>query len=129
AMMLAVGAAGHHLPGFIRAYTDPVLFRRFRTRFILAPLFLLAVTVAFSLLHLESLKLILVFWGTWHGAMQVNGFLRIYDSKAASFSRATAWLDRAMCIVWFGGGLLYSSRLIVALTYFFKAGGNPISPL
>src|SRR5215471_3335017 len=51
AMMLAVGAAGHHLPGFIRAYTDPVLFRRFRTRFILAPLFLLAVTLAFSALH------------------------------------------------------------------------------
>ena len=122
AMMLAVGAAGHHLPGFIRAYTDPVLFRRFRTRFILAPLFLLAVTLAFSALKLESLKLILIFWGTWHGAMQVNGFLRIYDSKVNSFSTSTSWLDWAMCIGWFGGGLLYSSRVIAIFSHLFNSG-------
>ena len=130
AMMLAIGAAGHHLPGFIRAYTDPVLFRRFRTRFILAPLFLLAVTVAFSALHLESLKLILIFWGTWHGAMQVNGFLRIYDSKVSSFAPSTSWLDWAMCIGWFGGGLLYSSRVIAIFSHLFNAGVSaiPVGP-
>src|SRR5262245_42737767 len=128
AMLLAVGATGHHLPGFIRAYTDPALFRRFRTRFIMAPLFLLGVYLLFFSLHLESLKLLLVLWGAWHGALQVNGFLRIYDAKAGSFSKATSWLDWAMCIVWFGGGLLYSSRLIVVFSHFFKAGGAPISP-
>jgi Tfp pilus assembly protein PilF len=126
AMMLAVGAAGHHLPGFIRAYTDPVLFQRYRTRFILAPLLLLAVTLAFSALQLESLKLILIFWGTWHGAMQVNGFLRIYDSKVSSFSTSTSWLDWAMCIGWFGGGLLYSSRLIAIFSHLFNAGISSI---
>jgi Flp pilus assembly protein TadD len=128
AMLLAVGATGHHLPGFIRAYTDPVLFRRYRTRFILAPLFLLGVYVLFFALHLESLKLLFVLWGAWHGALQVNGFLRIYDAKAGSFSKATSWLDWAMCIVWFGGGLLYSARLIVIFSHLFKAGGAPISP-
>jgi len=126
AVILAVGGTGHHLPGFIRAYTDPVLFRRFRMRFILAPLFLVAVYAIFFSLHLDGLKLILVFWGTWHGAMQVNGFLRIYDAKVGSFSPATAWLDWAMCLTWFGGGLLYSSRLIVVFSHFFKAGGAPI---
>jgi Tfp pilus assembly protein PilF len=126
AMMLAIGAAGHHLPGFIRAYTDPVLFQRYRTRFILAPLFLLAVTLAFSALGLESLKLILIFWGTWHGAMQVNGFLRIYDSKVNSFATSTSWLDWAMCIGWFGGGLLYSSRLIAVFSHLFNAGISSI---
>jgi Flp pilus assembly protein TadD len=127
AVILAVGGTGHHLPGFIRAYTDPILFRRFRTRFILAPLFLVAVYALFFSLNLDGLKLILVFWGTWHGAMQVNGFLRIYDSKAGSFSPLTSWLDWAMCLVWFGGGLLYSSRLIVVFSHFFNAGGVPIS--
>jgi hypothetical protein len=43
----AFGAMGHHLPGMIRAYGDRALFERFRWRFILAPLFLLAVCVAF----------------------------------------------------------------------------------
>src|SRR5437867_621977 len=126
--LLAIGATGHHLPGFIRAYTDPLLFRRFRTRFILAPLFLLGVYVLFFALHLESLKLILILWGVWHGAMQVNGFLRIYDAKAGSFSTATSWLDWAMCLVWFGGGLLYSSRLIAIFSHLFNAGGAPIDP-
>ena len=128
AALLAIGGTGHHLPGFIRAYTDPLLFRRFRTRFIFAPLFFLGVYVLFSALHLESLKLVLILWGTWHGAMQVNGFLRIYDAKVASFSTITAWLDWAMCLVWFGGALFFSSRLISILTYFFNAGGAPLSP-
>jgi len=122
AMLLAIGGTGHHLPGFIRAYTDPVLFRRFRTRFILAPAFFLAVYLIFFALHLESLKLLLIVWGTWHGAMQVNGFLRIYDSKVGSFAPVTSWLDRSMCLVWFAGGLLYSSRLITILSYVFNAG-------
>src|SRR5215216_6338336 len=53
AVILAVGGTGHHLPGFIRAYTDPVLFRRFRVRFILAPLFLVAVYALFFSLNLD----------------------------------------------------------------------------
>jgi Tfp pilus assembly protein PilF len=127
-IILAVGATGHHLPGFIRAYTDPVLFRRFQTRFILAPLFLVGVYVLFFALRLESLNLLLILWGVWHGAMQVNGFLRIYDAKVGSFAPTTSWLDWAMCIVWFGGGLLYSSRISGIFSYFFNAGGKPISP-
>ena len=127
-VLLAMGGVGHHLPGFIRAYTDPVLFRRFRTRFILAPLFFLAVCILFSSLHLQSLTLVLTLWGIWHGAMQVNGFLRIYDAKVGSFSTATSRLDKAMCIAWFGGGLLYSARLIVILTYYFNAGGPLVAP-
>ena len=43
----AFGAMGHHLPGMIRAYGDRALFERFKWRFILAPLFLLAACVAF----------------------------------------------------------------------------------
>jgi Tfp pilus assembly protein PilF len=128
AALLAIGATGHHLPGFIRAYTDPSLFRRFRTRFIAAPLFFLAVYVAFFTLHLESLKLILILWGTWHGAMQVNGFLRIYDAKAKSFSAVTSWLDRLMCLAWFGGALLYSARLVSVFSHLFNAGGGAIAP-
>lgn len=128
AVLLAVAGVGHHLPGFIRAYTDPALFRRFRARFIIAPLFLLAVCASFAALHLESLTLVLTLWGIWHGAMQVNGFLRIYDGKVGSFSKITSRLDRAMCVAWFSLGLLYSKRFIVVLSYYFKAGGDAVSP-
>src|SRR6185437_15310268 len=43
----AFGAMGHHLPGMIRAYGDRALFDRFRTRFVVAPVFLLVVCVGF----------------------------------------------------------------------------------
>jgi Tfp pilus assembly protein PilF len=85
--------------------------------------------VIFSILDLQSLNLILALWGMWHGAMQINGFLRIYDSKVGSVSPTTAWLDWAMCLVWFGGGLLHSdSRLLPIITYFYDAGGPAVSP-
>src|SRR5262245_6770196 len=41
----AFGAMGHHLPGMIRAYGDRALFQRFKMRFIVAPLGLLAVSI------------------------------------------------------------------------------------
>src|SRR5438045_6198138 len=41
----AFGAMGHHLPGMIRAYGDRALFDRFKIRFVVAPLALLAICV------------------------------------------------------------------------------------
>src|SRR6188768_2640688 len=41
----AFGALGHHLPGMIRAYSDRALFDRFKTRFLVAPVALLAVSI------------------------------------------------------------------------------------
>jgi hypothetical protein len=129
AVALALVAVGHHLPGFIRAYTDPVLFRRHRVRFIAAPLFFLAIFVASSLLQLHGLRVMVVLWGAWHGAMQVNGFLRIYDAKVGSFSRLTRRLDWAMCLAWFGAGLIHSdSRVTAILLYFYGAGVSAIDP-
>ena len=123
--ILGLGGFGHHLPGFIRAYADPGLFWRYKLRFTLVPALLLLVCALYSWLDLNALVLATVVWGTWHGAMQINGFLRIYDSKVGSISPITAWLDWAMCLVWFGGGLLHSSiRLIAVFSYFYGAGGR-----
>lgn len=125
-LLLAVGATGHHLPGFIRAYSDPALFRRFRGRFLAAPAFFVGISLAFASLKLHGLELILVLWGAWHGAMQVSGFLRIYDSKVGSTSPATAWLDWAMCATWFAGGLLYSEGKLHLLGLTLHRSGAPL---
>src|SRR5215470_8907565 len=61
----AFGAMGHHLPGMMRAYGDKALFERFRWRFIVAPIFLLATCVSFTLWDLQGLVLIVFFWGVW----------------------------------------------------------------
>jgi Tfp pilus assembly protein PilF len=106
----AFGAMGHHLPGMIRAYGDRALFERFRWRFIVAPVFLLAVCVGFYFWDVETNPVVLIvfFWGIWHGMMQTYGFGRIYDAKTGSFAATTRRLDFAMCAVWFAAAVILS---------------------
>ncbi|MEO7956615.1 MAG: hypothetical protein ABIW76_08005, partial [Fibrobacteria bacterium] len=127
--VLGIGGFGHHLPGFIRAYSDPGLFRRFRLRFTLVPAALIVIGALFAYLNLNALVFATLAWGLWHGAMQVNGFARIYDSKAGSFDTATAALDRVMCLLWFGLVVLHSpEKLTALLTPFYTAGGPLLGP-
>jgi tetratricopeptide (TPR) repeat protein len=105
-----VMAMGHHLPGFIRAYGDRELFRRFRLRFLLAPPLLLAVTVPTTLAGVSSIVFVTVLWGTWHYLAQTYGFARIYDARMGHNDRLTARLDKALCFShFFGAGILQSN--------------------
>jgi len=127
--VLGFGGFGHHLPGFIRAYSDPDLFRRFKLRFTAVPLLLILICGLYSFLNLNALVFATVAWGTWHGAMQINGFLRIYDSKANSFRPATARLDWLMCLAWFGAAILHSpAKLFSLVSQFYFSGGLLIPP-
>jgi hypothetical protein len=129
ALVMALGALGHHLPGMMRAYGDRELFRRFHLRFILAPLFLVAVCASFGLRDttLAPILLLTYFWGVWHGLMQTHGFARIYDAKAGSFATTTVHLDRWLCITWFGAGVLFStSRMHHVLQKFYASGGPAV---
>src|SRR5438067_82503 len=93
----AFGAMGHHLPGMIRAYGDRALFERFRWRFIIAPIFLLAVCVGFYFWDIKTNPVVMIvfLWGVWHGMMQTYGFGRIYDAKTGSFAALTRRIDFA----------------------------------
>ena len=125
----AFGAMGHHLPGMIRAYGDRALFDRFRWRFILAPIFLLATCVAFYWWDLKGMILIVFFWGVWHGMMQTYGFCRIYDAKVGSFAPLTRRLDFATCAMWFAAAVFLSSqRMTDTLEPYYASGGPFIQP-
>src|SRR6186713_1887624 len=80
----AFGAMGHHLPGMIRAYGDRALFDRFKTRFIVAPIALLAVSIWSSLYNLPAIPFVAMAWGLRPRMMQTYGFCRIYDAKASA---------------------------------------------
>lgn len=124
----AFGALGHHLPGMMRAYGDRELFRRFRIRLVLAPAFLILVCVGFSVSGLGGVVLLTFLWTTWHTLMQVYGFARIYDSKAAPAARRAGWLDQALCIAWIAAPLAYSdSRVAHTLELYYRCGG-PLVP-
>jgi Tfp pilus assembly protein PilF len=125
----AFGAMGHHLPGMIRAYGDRALFERFKWRFIVAPLFLLAVCTAFFWWDLKGILLVVFFWGVWHGLMQTYGFCRIYDAKAGTFDALTRRLDFAMCVIWFATAVALSPyRLSDTLDTYYMCGGPFIPP-
>ncbi len=122
------GALGHHLPGMLRAYGDRELLARFKTRFLLAPVFLAAVCILFTVRGLSGIVLVVFLWGVWHGLMQVHCFLRLYDSKVGSLAPHTAQLDHAMCLAWFGAGVILSpARSADLLDIFYRAGG-PLIP-
>lgn len=125
----AFGAMGHHLPGMIRAYGDRALFNRFRWRFIIAPLFLVATCVAFYSWDLQGIILIVFFWGVWHGLMQTYGFCRIYDAKTGSFAALSRRLDFALCFLWFAAAVVLSpQRMTDTLGMFYASGGPFIQP-
>src|SRR5213595_102356 len=126
----AFGAMGHHLPGMIRAYGDRALFNRFKWRFILAPLFLVAVCIVFFWWDLKGIVLIVFFWGVWHGLMQTYGFCRIYDAKMGSFAALTRRLDFASCVIWFATAVALSPlRMSDTLDIYYTCGGPFISPV
>src|SRR5881227_2324426 len=125
----AFGAMGHHLPGMIRAYGDRALFERFKWRFILAPLFLLAVCSAFFWWDLKGILLIVFFWGVWHGLMQTYGFCRIYDAKTGTFDALTRPRYFSMCVIWFATAVALSPyRLSDTLDTYYMCGGPFIPP-
>lgn len=127
-LVAGFGAMGHHLPGMIRAYGDVELFRRFRWRFVIAPLFLLAVCIPLARNHLGGMMVILLFWGYWHGLMQVYGFVRIYDVKVGSTSNTTAMWDWLMCLCWFATGVVFSDGRMATLLETLYTSGGPVIP-
>jgi hypothetical protein len=120
----AFGAMGHHLPGMIRAYGDRALFDRFKVRFIVAPLAILAVCVWSSLYNIQAVQLVAMAWGIWHGMMQTYGFCRIYDAKASAKAAARARVDLALCFAWFSGAVVLSPvRFRTLLELYYESGG------
>jgi len=124
-LVASFGAMGHHLPGMMRAYGDRALFARFKVRFIVAPLLLLAVCTGFRLWNSSPLQLTLFGWGLWHAFMQAHGIARIYDAKAGSVDPITIRLDFLLLGCWFLGVVLLSPLRLPQLIGFLYDCGLP----
>src|ERR1041385_8983057 len=125
----AFGAMGHHLPGMIRAYGDRELFDRFKIRFVVAPVALLAVCIWSSVYNIQAVHLVALAWGIWHGMMQTYGFCRIYDAKASAKAAARAKVDLALCFAWFLAAVILSPmRFRTCLDLYYESGG-PVIPV
>jgi tetratricopeptide (TPR) repeat protein len=117
-------AMAHYLPGMLRAYGDRALFRRFRVRLIVAPLFLVMISTVFAYLNLHIIILLATLWAAWHWMMQIYGFVRIYDAKALPAARTPAILERTLCFMWFGMcAFVINNTLPTYVTGFYESGG------
>lgn len=123
------GAVGHHFPSFLRTYGDREIFQTYRTRLIVAPILLFAVTLGFSLNGLHGMLLIAFCWAIWHGMMQHFGFMRIYDIKVRSMDKTTARLDWWISFSWFGLCLALSPHQGGSLLDALYNSGLPIVPV
>jgi Tfp pilus assembly protein PilF len=79
-------------------------------------------------MNVHVVILLALLWGQWHWMMQVYGFARIYDAKAKPEARTPAWLDRAICLLWFGMCVfVLNEDLASYVTNFYQSGGPTIS--
>ena len=136
--VIAFASLGHHLPGFMRAYGDRELFRRYRWRFLFVPVAVFAMALLFSppdsiatalrlrWTHLHGLELILLVWGTWHGLMQTYGFMRIYDVRRGLNDRWTATLDHWLCLSVFIAGVVFSDARVFGVANAMWQSGLPL---
>lgn len=120
------GAMGHHLPGLLRAYGDRSLFRRYRVRFILAPVLVFSLCALFAVQDLIGVLLVMTVWGVWHFLMQTYGFARIYDAKVGCFDATTRRLDWAICVAWFGACIIFSPGRLGELLMMTARAGLPL---
>lgn len=102
--LILLTATGHYFATFVRAYGDLDLFARFRSRFVVAPIVLLATCVGMFVAGWGAqLMVVVTAWAFWHWLAQAFGFARIYDIKVGSFDARTALLDKALVIAGFVG--------------------------
>lgn len=128
-VVTAFFALGHHLPGMIRAYGHRELFQRFRTRFLIVPPLLFASYFVMLAYHREFFQFDIIIWATWHGLMQLYGFVRINDAKAGSYSSASANWDWLVCLCGFITVELFSpSRMAFLLHNWYSLGGPLLPP-
>jgi tetratricopeptide (TPR) repeat protein len=129
AVVLAFVSFGHHLPGFMRAYGDPELFRQYRLRLVLAPVAAFVAFLYFLYHDLHGILLLLVLWDLWHLLMQHYGFMRIYDAKVGSTGKWTARLDFWMCVGWFTSIALWSPLYrSMVLSKLYESGAPLVPP-
>lgn len=101
----------HIMMVYYRSHGNADVFRRFRYRFTLVPVLLLA-AVWFSSVLFGVLAFIALYWDEWHSLMQTFGFGRIYDARLGNDPTIGRKLDMGLCFVL---GLLPHVILITAI--------------
>ena len=127
--LLAFLTFGHHFPGFVRAYGDRELFRRYKWRFLLGPPLLFGASYWLKTRGLHGMLMLSFTWDIWHVSMQHYGFMRIYDAKQNEISALTARLDWLFSISCYVALIVASPHYRNNLLYLAYQSGIPVLPM
>jgi tetratricopeptide (TPR) repeat protein len=126
-VLFAIIVTGHHMPGWIRAFGEPEVYRRHKGRLWVSVFAIPALVVLPTAFGLGAVALtIAATFDLWHVAMQQHGFGRIYAAKAGDRERRSARLDLACALVWYSTVVAWSDSWMQAVARAFRKAGLPI---
>ena len=118
---------GHHMPGWIRAFGEPEVYRRHRGRLWVSVFAIPALVILPTVAGLGAVALtIAATFDLWHVAMQQHGFGRIYAAKAGDRDRRSARLDLACALTWYVTVVAWSDSWMQAIARSFRKAGLPL---
>jgi len=121
---------GHHMPGWIRAFGEPEVYRRHKGRLWVSVFAIPALVILPTAAGLGAVALtIAASFDLWHVAMQQHGFGRIYAAKAGDRDRRSARLDLACALVWYATVVAWSDSWMQAIARSFRKAGLPLFDL
>ena len=126
-VLFAIIVTGHHMPGWIRAFGEPEVYRRHKGRLWVSVFAIPALVVLPTAFGLGAVALtIAATFDLWHVAMQQHGFGRIYAAKAGDRERRSARVDLACALVWYSTVVAWSDSWMQAVARAFRKAGLPI---
>ena len=130
AILFGFIVTGHHLPGWFRAFGEPVVYSRYKARLWTSLAAVPALVILPTAFGLGAVALtVAALFDLWHVAMQQHGFGRIYAAKAGDTLPASARVDLACVLVWYGTAVAWSDPWMQAIARVLRKAGLPVFDL
>ena len=129
-VLFALIVTGHHMPGWIRAFGEPAVYRRHKARLWVSLLAIPALVILPTAYGLGTVALtVAAAFDLWHVSMQQHGFGRIYAAKAGDTARRSARLDLACVLIWYATVVAWSDAWMEGIARSFRKAGLPLFQL
>jgi tetratricopeptide (TPR) repeat protein len=127
AVMFCFVVNAHHMPACLRAFGEPVIYRRHKARLWTALLFMpVLAMLPFALGNGMAVLCVVALFDLWHVAMQQHGLGRIYAAKAGERSRHGARLELACTLTWYASVVVFSDSWMAGLADTLRNAGLPV---
>lgn len=119
---------GHHMPGWFRAWGEPVIYDRYKARLWVSAFAIPALVIVPTVVGLGVVAIaVTACFDLWHVSMQQHGLGRIYGAKAGDRDRRSARTDHACVLLWYGTLVAWSDSWSWSVMSSLRRGGLPVA--